>query len=125
MRLFIICLLLFLAPVAAVVIYRQYQAEQGPPALPANFGHRSNEVLFFNATWCGPCRQMKPVVSQLRRQGFHLRDVDVDQHRTLAKQYGIHAVPTFVFVEHGQEVKRFSGGTSPERLRKLCANYRF
>ena len=122
MRLFTICLLLFLAPVAAAVIYEQYQ---NPPALPANFGHPRKEVLFFNATWCGPCRQMRPVVSQLRRQGFHLRNVDVDQHRDLAKQYGIHAVPTFVFVENGQEVKRFSGGTSPERLRTLCANYRF
>ena len=121
---FFICLLLFLTPVVAVVGYQQYQLLMQPP-VRTDFVPTHGEVLFFNASWCGPCRQMKPVVSQLRRQGYHLRDVDVDKHRKLASQYGIRSVPTFVFVENGQEVKRFSGGTSPEKLRQLCSSYRF
>ena len=124
MRLFIACLLLFLAPVLAVVAYKQYEI-LATPEPQVKSGRTHGEVLFFNASWCGPCRQMKPVVSQLRRQGYHLRDVDVDKNRKLASQFGIRAVPTFVFVENGQEVKRFSGGTSPEKLKQLCAAYRF
>jgi thioredoxin-like negative regulator of GroEL len=51
-----------------------------------------------------------------------MKDVDVDQHRELAEKYGIRAVPTFVFLENGTEVNRFSGGTSPEHLRTLCSS---
>lgn len=83
---------------------------------------KPGEVLFFNASWCGPCRQMKPIVSQLRRQGYRLRDIDVDKNRSLAQKYGISGIPTFVFIKNGSEVHRFSGGTSADQLRKLCSN---
>jgi thiol-disulfide isomerase/thioredoxin len=119
MRIYIACFLLLVAPAAIVVGYKQYQVMQGQPALPWK---THGEVLFFNATWCGPCRQMKPIVTSLRRQGYHLRDVDVDRRRDLADKYGIRAVPTFVFLENGSEVNRFSGGTTSEHLRSLCAS---
>jgi thioredoxin 1 len=120
MRLFIACLLLFIAPAAGVVAYKQYQAiEAERQRVPWN---DRGEVLFFNATWCGPCRRMKPIVASMRRQGYRMRDVDVDRNRDLAEKYGIHAVPTFVFIENGSEVNRFSGGTTPERLRNLCSS---
>ncbi len=120
MRLFVACMLLIAAPIAAVVAYKQYQ-QTHRPKLELNW-HTRGEVLFFNATWCGPCRQMKPIVTDLRREGYRLRDVDIDQNRGLAQKYGISAVPTFVFVENGSEVDRFSGGSSAERLRRLCSS---
>lgn len=119
MRLFVVCLLLAMAPIAAVVAYKQYEADR-PRELEVNW-HPRGEVLFFNASWCGPCQQMKPIVTDLRREGYRLRDIDVDRHRDLAQKYGISAVPTFVFVENGSEVDRFSGGTSPDNLRRLCS----
>lgn len=123
MRIAVACLLLLIAPVAAVVAFKQYQFEHSQPEILWN--HRG-EVLFFNASWCGPCQQMKPIVTQLRQQGYRLRDVDVDHNQTLAEKYGIRAVPTFVFVEGGSEVNRFSGGTSAGHLRDLLArgNYK-
>jgi thioredoxin-like negative regulator of GroEL len=119
MRLFVACLLLAVAPIAAVIAYKEYELEHRNE-LPVNW-HSRGEVLFFNASWCGPCRQMKPIVASLRREGYRLRDIDVDSHRELAQKYGISAVPTFVFVENGGEVDRFSGGTSAEHLRQLCS----
>jgi len=80
------------------------------------------EVLFFNASWCGPCQRMKPIVAQLKRQGFHLRDIDVDKNRSLAQKYAVRSIPTFVFIQNGSEVHRFSGGTSADNLRKLCSH---
>ena len=121
MRMLIVCLLLLIVPTTLVIVYKSYEAtriEESRP--PISFGQ---EVLFFNASWCGPCRQMKPIVAQMRSQGYHLRDVDVDRNRALAQQYGIRAVPTFVFLEKGREVDRFSGGTSSENLRRKCAAY--
>lgn len=120
MRLYIACILLIIAPVAGVFAYKKYEAMQAEQ-LRVPWNDRG-EVLFFNATWCGPCRRMKPIVAGMRRQGYRMRDVDVDRNRNLADKYGIRAVPTFVFLENGSEVNRFSGGTTPARLRKLCAS---
>ena len=44
--------------------------------------------------------------------GYRMRDIDVDQNRAMATKYGIRSIPTFVFLENGNEVSRFSGGTS-------------
>jgi thioredoxin 1 len=126
MRIVIGCLLLLLAPTTLLVgikVYQQRQAQQLEEQTAAtSSGERRGEVLFFNASWCGPCRRMKPIVTQLRRQGYRLRDIDVDKNQSLAQKYGIRGIPTFVFVQNGSEVHRFSGGTSADSLRKLCSN---
>jgi thiol-disulfide isomerase/thioredoxin len=120
MRLYIACLLLIIVPAAGVFGFKQYQALEAQRHRAPRNGR--GEVLFFNASWCGPCRHMKPIVASMRRQGYRMRDVDVDSHRELVEKYGIHAVPTFVFLENGSEVNRLSGGTTSERLRKLCSS---
>jgi thioredoxin 1 len=125
MRTFIACLLLFIAPPLLLYAYKEYEAAQATPPTPAiPTGHLKprGEVLFFNATWCGPCKQMKPIVAQLKREGFRLRDIDVDKNRSMAQKFNIRGIPTFVFVKNGAEVHRFSGGTSPDDLRKQCAD---
>jgi thioredoxin 1 len=128
MRIVVACLLLVLTPPLAVFALKQFQSpaialQDVSQARPATRGEtKRGEVLFFNASWCGPCRQMKPIVAAMRQQGYHMRDVDVDKNRSLAQKYGIRAIPTFVFLENGREVKRLSGGTSCENLRNLCAS---
>jgi thioredoxin-like negative regulator of GroEL len=122
MRLLIACLLFITVPPLAVLGFKEFKVWQSGQELHPQMDSLSKrgEVLFFNATWCGPCRAMKPVVGQLRRQGYRMRDVDVDKNRTLAEKYGVRSVPTFVFVENGSEVNRFTGGTSAEKLKQLC-----
>jgi thioredoxin-like negative regulator of GroEL len=123
MRVVIGCLLLFALPIAAIFGYKEYERRQAQQALELQVGggfSNRGEVLFFNASWCGPCRQMKPIVTAMRHDGFRLRDVDVDKNRGLAEKYAIRSVPTFVFLENGSEVRRFSGGTSREELQRLC-----
>jgi len=125
MRLAICCVLMLVVPTLGMVLYKQYEIYEANQAELESFTKRlpkQSEVLFFNASWCGPCRQMKPIVNEMRHHGYRMRDIDIDQHRDLAQKYGIRGVPTFVVLQHGKEVKRFSGGTSPENLRKLCSS---
>ncbi len=80
-----------------------------------------NVLLDFSATWCGPCQQMSPIVSRLKRQGYPIRKVDVDREPALARKYGIGSIPAFVLVVQGKEVARIEGMTSESRLRSLLA----
>lgn len=122
MRVILICLVLLLVPPAIIVGFKQYQAAQSQqPEMPVSHRKARGEVLFFNASWCGPCKKMKPIVTQMKRDGYRMRDVNVDNNRALAQKYKIRGIPTFVFVENGAEVHRFSGGTSESNLKKLCS----
>ena len=53
-------------------------------------------VVDFNATWCGPCRMLAPVLEELSEEmagkaSFYA--VDVDDNQDLAVQYGISSIP--------------------------------
>jgi thioredoxin 1 len=121
MRIILACAVVFLVPPAIIFGVKQFQAPQS--AEPATVSQRPprGEVLFFNASWCGPCKKMKPIVTQMKREGYHVHDVNVDSNRALAQKYKIRGIPTFVFIENGSEVRRFSGGTSESQLKKLCS----
>lgn len=79
------------------------------------------ELLDFTAEWCGPCQTMRPVVEQLRREGYPVRQIDVDQQRALASRFGITGMPTFVLVVNGKEVERKVGACSEGHLRQMLA----
>lgn len=78
-------------------------------------------LLDFYADWCGPCRQMTPVVHELQAAGYSIRKVNVDHERELAARFKISAIPCFVLVVGGKEVKRVSGMQSRQELQGMLA----
>ena len=91
-----------------------------------NLENFENEVLKsekpvlvdFWASWCGPCRELGPVVDAL---GEELTDVkvvkiNVDEERELAKKYKIFSIPTLVVIKDGQAVNKSVGVKSREEI---------
>lgn len=81
-------------------------------------------VLAFGATWCGPCQQMKPIESQLRKEGYDIRCVDVDEHKAMKAAYHVGMIPCFIYVAETPagnfECGRIVGKCSAGQLRRLC-----
>lgn len=72
-------------------------------------------LVYFTATWCGPCKMMTSTtlqdapVSKVIAGISHV-GVDIDAHQDLATQYGVNSIPTFVLIAPGgDEVERTTG----------------
>lgn len=79
----------------------------------------------FSAAWCGPCRQMEPVINALKKKFQGKADVmkiDIDSHHTVATRYMIQSVPTFILFEDGRERERFIGLQPREALEAALNN---
>ena len=69
-------------------------------------------VIDFTAKWCGPCRQMAPVLEQLAQEyagRARFAAVDCDDEPQLAQRYNVRSMPTFVVLRDGREVGRIVG----------------
>lgn len=102
-----------------------------PPAVPgtnmtmADYqGLAASEtmVLFdFYAPWCGPCRQMSPIVDEISAahpKGFKVVRINIDQNEQLASQLGITAIPVFKVFRDGKEKWSHIGSTEKETIEK-------
>jgi thioredoxin 1 len=77
-----------------------------------NSSEPSITLLDFTAKWCGPCRVMEPTLASIAKEfGDRVRivPIDVDDQQTLAQQYNVRSMPTFVLVRDGREVGRAVG----------------
>jgi thioredoxin 1 len=76
-----------------------------------------NKILAFTATWCGPCKRMKPVLEEFDSNQVTIYDVETTEGKEAIETYGVRGVPTFIFVdEEGGELSRVVGATTKEVL---------
>ena len=72
-------------------------------------------VVDFTATWCGPCRQLTPIIEDLAQEysgKVKVGKVDIDQSQEVAGRYGIMSVPTVLFFKGGKMVDTMVGLSS-------------
>lgn len=74
----------------------------------------------FWATWCPPCKQLKPTIEALEKEyegKIEIKSIDVDQNKDLAQKFSVQAIPTLVFLDaKGNELSRIVGLVSKDTI---------
>ncbi|MDB0041529.1 thioredoxin family protein [bacterium] len=73
------------------------------------------QILYFSAPWCGPCKQLGPIMESLSGQ-INYRKINVDNDTELSTKYGVRNIPTLVLLENGEAVNRTTGLQSKQQI---------
>ena len=71
------------------------------------------------ATWCGPCRMLAPIVSELASEydgKIVVGKCDVEENEDIAMEFGVRNIPTLLFFEDGKLVDKFVGSAKKPAL---------
>lgn len=83
-------------------------------------------LVDFFATWCGPCKMMRPVLEEVaRKEGDKVRiiKIDIDENRRAAAAYQVRSVPTLMIFKDGELKWRESGARSADDLIQTLRQY--
>jgi thioredoxin 1 len=78
----------------------------------------NKQILYFSASWCGPCKNLNPIINQLQTEGVNIKKIDIDNDFIISQNYSIKNIPTLVLVDsRGTEIKRITGSKSKEDIK--------
>ena len=83
-------------------------------------------LVDFWAPWCGPCRMVAPVVSEIAQQfkdKVKVVKLNTDENPEVASQYGIRSIPTLMIFKEGQRVDMVVGAVPKTTLANTLEKY--
>ena len=78
-------------------------------------------LVDFYADWCAPCKNMAPVLKQLKgelKEMVSIIKINVDTNQSLVAKYQVQGVPTFMVFKHGKQTWRQSGIQTISQLKQ-------
>ena len=82
-------------------------------------------LVDFWATWCGPCKMIAPIISEISEEfnnKVKVGKVNVDEEKELAIKYGISSIPTLVIFKDGKMAKTLIGFRPKEEIKEVLNN---
>ena len=79
-------------------------------------------LVDFWATWCGPCKMLSPIISQIaeEKEGeIKVGKVDVDEEMELAAEYQVASIPAVLVFKNGEVVETSVGFKPKEQLLEM------
>lgn len=83
-------------------------------------------IIDYNATWCGPCRQIAPILAKLQKEygnKMQVFSVDIDKCQDAAQYFDFDAIPTLVFVDIEGNCNQITGSRDESEFRKLIKKH--
>lgn len=73
-------------------------------------------IICFSATWCGPCKKIKPLYHELAddNKDINFYEVDIDDKEELVIKYNIKSIPTFILLKNGNKISELVGSNINE-----------
>ncbi|MCL2357735.1 MAG: thioredoxin [Defluviitaleaceae bacterium] len=81
-------------------------------------------LLDFWASWCGPCREVAPILDEIAREndGIKVGKINVDEESELASTFEVMSIPLLVVVKNGKPVKQHAGSLPKAKIMELLAD---